>query len=75
MRSVRAVVEYSGLSLPEALKLPVDMFMLCLKNWTVDRLMQTEEGRQYLDDCKRLSKTKMDREGLHRLMDKLSGKR
>ena len=41
--------------------------MLCHKNWTIDRLMPTQEGREYLDDCRRLRQTKMDFDGLHRL--------
>ena len=32
MRGVRAVMRYTGMSLPEALKLPCDLFMLCHKN-------------------------------------------
>ncbi len=56
-----------------ALDLPVDMYMLCYKNHTVDRLMQTEEGRQYLEDCERYRQTKPDREGLRRLKQRLSG--
>ncbi len=71
MRSVHAVAEYARLDIHSALKLPVDMFMLCYKNWTVDRLMQTEEGRKYLDDCKRLRQTKMDFDGLRRLQSML----
>ena len=57
----------------EALNLPVDMFMLCRKNWTVDRLMQTEEGREYLKDCERLRQTRMDFEGLNRLRARMGG--
>lgn len=61
------MAEYAGISIREALELPVDLYMLCHKNWTIDRLMQTQEGRDYLDDCKRLRQTKMDYDGLHRL--------
>lgn len=34
-------------------------------------LNETEEGRQYLRDVKRLNTKRMDREGLRRLMEKL----
>lgn len=61
------------MSIQEALNLPVDMYALCYKNWAVDRLMQSEEGREYLEDCKRLRQTKMDFEGLSRLRARLGG--
>ena len=61
------------MSILDALQLPVDMFALCYKNWAVDRLMQSEEGREYLADCKRLRQTKMDFEGFARLRAQLGG--
>lgn len=73
MRSIRAVVEYTGLSMKEALELPCDMFMLCVKNHTVDKLMETDAGREYLEDCERLKQTRMDKKGLSALMNTLNG--
>lgn len=35
--------------------------------------MQTEQGREYLETCERMKKTKLDKDALHRLMDKLQG--
>lgn len=67
------MVEYARLSVHEALELPVDMFMLCRKNYTIDRLMQTEDGREYLKDCERLKQTTMDFEGLAKLRAQLEG--
>ena len=55
----------------EALALPVDMFMLCHKNWTIDRLMQTEDGLEYLKDFERLKQTTMDFDGLAKLRARL----
>ena len=57
----------------EAFQLPVDLFMLYHKNAIVDKLMQTEAGRQYLEDCERLKRTKMDKEGLQSLLKTLNG--
>ena len=65
------MAEYARLSIHEAVRLPCDLFMLCHKNWFVDRLMQTEQGREYLETCERMKKTKLDKEALHRLMEKL----
>lgn len=68
---MHAVAEYARLSLHEALRLPCDLFQLCYKNWTVDRLRQTEAGREYLETCERMKKTKLDKNALHRLMERL----
>ena len=57
----------------EALDLPCDLFMLCWKNSVVERLMATEQGRQYLEDCARYRQTRPDRDGLRRLKDRLGG--
>lgn len=51
----------------------MDLFALCVKNWTISTLMQTEDGRKYLDDCKRFRQTKMDFEGLNKLRAQLGG--
>jgi hypothetical protein len=64
-------MEYTGLNMLEALELPCDLFMLCRKNGTVKRLMQSEEGREYLESCKAAKQTKPDWDALHRLQGKL----
>ena len=61
------------MSLNEALDLPVDLYMLCYKNSVVDRLMQTEAGRQHLEDCERYRQVKPDRAALERLKARLAG--
>lgn len=68
------MAEYARLSLHEALQLPCDLYLLCLKNWYVDRLQQTEEGREYLATCERMKKTKLDKDALHRLMERLENR-
>lgn len=71
-QSIRSVIEYTGLSLNEVLDLPCDLFLLFRKNRIVDRLRQTEEGREYLADCERAKQTKPDMEAVHRVMEMLS---
>lgn len=70
---MQAVAQYAGVSFQEALELPCDLFLLCRKNWVLDRLSASEEGRAYLEDCRRLTQTVPDREGLCRLMGRLEG--
>ena len=73
LRAVHIVSEYTGLDMMQALDLPCDFFLLCAKNWMVDQLMQTEEGRDRLDRLRRLRETKLDRSGLHKVMAQMSG--
>ena len=66
-------MEYTGLNVREALQLPCDLYLLFYKNWYIDRLSQTEEGRQYLDDCKRLTQTRLDKKALDKLRRMVGG--
>ncbi len=67
------MAEYARVSLPEALDLPCDLFMLCWKNSMVERLMASEAGREYLEDCERYRQTKPDLAGLRSLQARLGG--
>lgn len=64
MPSIRDVIEYSGLDYESVLDLRADVFLLMRKNKIIDDLRKTSEGREYLEDCKRLSETKLDEKGL-----------
>ena len=64
MPSIKKVADYGNFSIHDALDLPCDMFLLMLKNATIDDLMQTEEGRDYLAKCERLNNTSIDLDGL-----------
>ena len=61
---VRRVIRYSGLNYFQAMQLPCDLFLAMAKNDYVDELNQSEEGREYLERCKRLNTTDIDLEGL-----------
>ena len=66
MPNIHRVIEYSGLNYYQVLELPADLFQLMLKNSIIDELNKTEQGREYLAKCKRLSITEMDIDALHR---------
>lgn len=61
MPSIRRVIEYSGMSYREVLELPTDIFLIMVKNHYIDELNSTQEGRDYLEKCKRLNTTEPDR--------------
>lgn len=64
MSSVKLVMDYSNLSYYQVLQLPCDMFKLMVKNQYVYNLQQTEQGRQYLEDCKIYNTAEPDIDGL-----------
>lgn len=67
------MISYSNLSYNEVLELPCDLFLLMRKNFIVDKLNETEEGREYLAKCERLRTTKADRAGIKALKKRLNG--
>lgn len=71
MDAIRQVIQYSGLNYNEVLELPTDVFLLMRKNFIVEKLKQTEEGRKYLSDCERLGITEPDFEALHARFNKV----
>lgn len=60
MPTIKSVMDYSGLDYYKVLSLPVDLFLLMKKNAFLDKMNTTEEGKKYLQDCKRLSTTEPD---------------
>lgn len=66
MDSIRQVILYSGMTYKEVLSLPTDVFLLMRKNYIIERLQQTEEGRKYLEDCERLKQTEPDYNAIHK---------
>lgn len=66
MPSIKKVADYGNYSINDALDEPCDRFLLMLKNATIDELMKTEEGREYLAKCERLNTTSIDIENLQK---------
>lgn len=69
MDSIRWVIEYSGLNYYQVLELPTDVFLLMRKNYYIEKMSQTEEGRKYLADCERLHQTEPDYKALYNKYD------
>lgn len=60
MPNIKRVMDYSRLNYFEVLDLPVDTYLMMLKNSVVDELNQSEEGREYLAKCERMKVTDLD---------------
>lgn len=69
MRMCKDVIDYLNISYIEALELDSDVFLLAYKCSVIDKLQQTEEGREYLELCKRLNTTEIDVEGFRALQE------
>lgn len=63
--NIHRVITYSGLNYHEVLELPCDVFMAMLRDCVIEELNSTDEGREYLQKCKRLNSTEIDVDGLH----------
>lgn len=64
MPSIKRVMDYSRLNYCEVLELPCDVFLLMARNSYVDELNSTEQGREYLEKCRRIATTDIDEEAL-----------
>jgi len=60
MPNIKRVMDYSRLNYFEVLELPVDTYLMMLKNSVIDELNSSEEGREYLEKCERMKITSID---------------
>jgi len=64
------VAAYTGLNFHEIGQLDYGTYLLWLRDAYINMLTQTEEGRDHLDDCWRMSQTKPDRPKLRQKLGK-----
>lgn len=62
--SEHLVIEYTGLNLREVNDLDYDEYLYYVREAYIYRLNQTQEGREYLENCWRITQTKPDRAAL-----------
>ena len=60
------VAEYTGMSFPELMKTDCITFKMLLRDAFINRMRQTEEGREYLENCWLIKQTEPDRAKLRR---------
>lgn len=68
MPTIKRVIDYSGMDYKHVLELPADVFLLMVKNSIINELESTEEGRDYLEKCKRLNTTTIDKDAIRKKM-------
>lgn len=61
---LKLVSDYTGLNFNEVIQLDCITFKILAKDAFIDKVGQTEEGREYLENCWILRQTKPDRDKL-----------
>ena len=61
---IKIVCDYTGLNFSEAVELDCFTFKTLFKDAFIDKLQQSEQGREYLENCWIITQTEPDREKL-----------
>lgn len=60
------VSHYTGISFSELMRIDCITFKMLLRDALINRLRQSEEGREYLENCWLMKQTEPDRQTLRR---------
>lgn len=63
---IKLVSDYTRLNFNEVMNLDCYTYKLLLKDAFINKMSDTEEGREYLENCWILEQTQPDREGLRK---------
>jgi hypothetical protein len=74
MPSIIGVMQFTGMNYDDVLSLPTDSFLLFYKHYFVNKMNETNEGRQYLADCERYKITEPDYHALRQFTNMLNNK-
>ena len=66
----KLVIDYLNITISDVQEMPIDLYMYFMRGANIQRLLQTKEGREYLDNCWRMEQTKPDRKKLREKMRK-----
>lgn len=69
----KLVIDYLNITIFDVQEMPIDLYLYFMREANIHKLMQTKEGREYLDNCWRMEQTKPDRKKLREKM--LKGER
>lgn len=68
--SEKLVIDYLNITIFDVQEMPIDLYLYFMREANIHKLMQTKEGREYLDNCWRMEQTKPDRKKLREKMRK-----
>lgn len=63
-QEINLIHRYTGIPFPEILKLDICDYLQLRRDAAIDMYSQTDKGREYLENCWRISQTEPDREAL-----------
>ncbi len=66
----KLVIDYLHITIFDVQEMPIDLYLYFMREANIHKLMQTKEGREYLDNCWRMEQTKPDRKKLREKMRK-----
>lgn len=66
----KLVIDYLNITIFDVQEMPIDLYLYFMREANIYKLMQTKEGREYLDNCWRMEQTKPDRKKLREKMQK-----
>ena len=66
----KLVIDYLNITILDVQEMPIDLYLYFMREANIHKLMQTKEGREYLDNCWRMEQTKPDRKKLREKMRK-----
>lgn len=66
----KLVIDYLNITIFDVQEMPIDLYLYFMREANIHKLMQTKEGREYLDNCWRMEQTKPDRKKLREKMQK-----
>ena len=64
------LIDYLNITIFDVQEMPIDLYLYFMREANIHRLMQTKDGREYLDNCWRMEQTKPDRKKLREKMRK-----
>ena len=66
----KLVIDDLNITIFDVQEMPIDLYLYFMREANIHKLMQTKEGREYLDNCWRMEQTKPDRKKLREKMRK-----
>lgn len=66
----KLVIDYLNITIFDVQEMAIDLYLYFMREANIHKLMQTKEGREYLDNCWRMEQTKPDRKKLREKMRK-----
>lgn len=72
-RGEKLVIDYTGLNIWQVQELDLDLYLFFMREAFIHEMNQTKEGRNYLENCWRISQTEPDRKAIREKFKRRGG--